>query len=131
MENFDLSSPLFVALTAGLVGILVGAGIMWLFQRRDGGGKSAQTLRQELDDYREEVSSHFATTSELFHDLTDKYRDVYNHLASSSQKLCEDPMQDARLEFSESTALPENSVDSDSSTENGSDTSAQSETASV
>src|SRR5690606_41654974 len=37
-------------------------------------------------------SSHFSTTAELFHNLTDSYRSVYQHLASGAQDLCPEPV---------------------------------------
>jgi len=44
--------------------------------------------REELQDYRKEVSEHFATTSARLHDLTVQYRAVYDHLAEGASKLC-------------------------------------------
>ena len=45
-------------------------------------------LHSEYDEYKENVHGHFNTTARLFHNLTDSYRDVYNHLAAGAQSLC-------------------------------------------
>jgi len=52
-------------------------------------------LEQQLHDlqrsharYKEDVSEHFSTTADLVQQMTDSYRDVYQHLASGAQDLC-------------------------------------------
>lgn len=40
--------------------------------------------------YRGKVSQHFEKTAELFEDMTERYRAVYQHMASSAQTLCEE-----------------------------------------
>ena len=52
-------------------------------------------LEQQLQDlqrsharYKEEVSEHFSTTAGLVQQMTDSYRDVYQHLAIGAQELC-------------------------------------------
>ncbi len=87
-------------LCAGL-GIVLGLLIGRLFSGDGGKSKAFGALRAEFDEYREGVSEHFDTTSELFKDMTEKYRDVYNHLSTGSQTLCEDSMEHARLEFAQ------------------------------
>lgn len=101
MEFLASINPLIIALVAGFIGLLLGVGLMMLLDRRRAGGKSVEQLREEFDDYRGKVAGHFAETSDLFRDMTEKYRDVYNHLAAGSQALCEDPMKHARLEFTD------------------------------
>ncbi len=44
----------------------------------------------ELESYRAEVAQHFGKTAELFNKLTTDYREVYEHLAASSEALCGD-----------------------------------------
>jgi len=52
-------------------------------------------LEQQLQDlqrsharYKDEVSEHFSTTAGLVQQMTDSYRDVYQHLAAGAQDLC-------------------------------------------
>lgn len=40
-------------------------------------------------DYEAEVAEHFARTAELLNRMTQDYRDVYNHLASGAESLCD------------------------------------------
>lgn len=49
-----------------------------------------EDLQQEHREYRQMVHSHFTTSAQLFLNLTDSYRDVYNHLARGAQSLCPD-----------------------------------------
>ncbi len=101
MSDFAASNPWILVLISVLFGGLIGMLMTLMFERRKSGGRSIEELEQEMEDYKEEVGKHFATTSELFRDMTEKYRDVYNHLAAGSQTLCEDSMELARLEFTE------------------------------
>lgn len=44
--------------------------------------------KADMDRYKSEVSEHFGKTAELFNRLTNDHRDVYEHLANGSEKLC-------------------------------------------
>lgn len=77
------------------VGILIG-----YFMGRSKGDTSAPKVQeledgiaqatQEMQDYRGQVTNHFEKTANLFNQLTNDYREVYEHLANSSEKLCGD-----------------------------------------
>lgn len=61
-------------------------------------GRRAKALEAELeqtkkthDAYREEVTGHFQKSSELFADMTQSYKAVYDHLAGGAQELCDPP----------------------------------------
>jgi uncharacterized membrane-anchored protein YhcB (DUF1043 family) len=43
---------------------------------------------QEMKGYRGQVTQHFEKTATLFNQLTNDYREVYEHLANSSNQLC-------------------------------------------
>jgi uncharacterized protein len=45
-------------------------------------------LQSHHERYRENVSQHFGMTAELVQQMTESYRDVYQHLASGAQELC-------------------------------------------
>ena len=45
-------------------------------------------VRSELAGYQNEVSDHFRTTASLVQELTHSYRQVYEHLAAGSNRLC-------------------------------------------
>lgn len=44
---------------------------------------------QQHDAYREQVAGHFADTAKKFNNMTDQYRDLYDHLSDGAQSLCE------------------------------------------
>jgi uncharacterized membrane-anchored protein YhcB (DUF1043 family) len=56
-----------------------------------------QELQRFHADYRENVSEHFNTTAELVQQMTDSYRDVYQHLARGAQDLCNDEVANRLL----------------------------------
>ena len=47
-----------------------------------------QELQRLHDDYRDHVSEHFSATADLVHNMTESYRDVYQHLSRGAQDLC-------------------------------------------
>lgn len=89
INEFTFWSLLLVALFLGLVsGFLIS--YLWLNQDSRARGLQAELerSREELKEYRQKVNQHFQKTAELFEDMTDRYREVYRHLAASSQDLC-------------------------------------------
>lgn len=59
--------------------------------------KQLEELQNSHNRYREEVSSHFSMTAELVQQMTDSYRDVYQHLATGAQELCSGEVADKLL----------------------------------
>jgi uncharacterized membrane-anchored protein YhcB (DUF1043 family) len=45
-------------------------------------------LKENQREYKDSVSDHFSMTAELVQQMTESYRDVYQHLASGAQDLC-------------------------------------------
>ncbi|MBI1194272.1 MAG: DUF1043 family protein [Gammaproteobacteria bacterium] len=79
-------------------GILIGLVVGWMI-KSGSGGKSEQALQQskdEMEQYRKEVTAHFEKTAKLVGAMTEQYRAVYDHLSDGAQKLCNDPT--ARLD---------------------------------
>lgn len=73
--------PFVWTLLAGIGGLIVGGGVVWAINRRDGSDEaSLQALKREHESYRREVSEHFVETAELVNNLTNAYRSVYEHL---------------------------------------------------
>ena len=77
------------------------------------GPKRAKELQRDLDtvnaefaQYRSRVTEHFSKTSNLFQDLTTRYRGFYDHLASGAQELCREGSDTLRLDFSDVGLLP-------------------------
>ncbi len=54
-------------------------------------------LEAELKNYQNKVADHFSTTAHLVNHLTETYRDVHEHLATSAGELCADELTRSRL----------------------------------
>ncbi len=87
------------ALIGLVVGIIIGA-VAMRFGNRKLRQQQAFKLRQqqalqyeleknkaELEEYREELVSHFARSAELLDNMADDYRQIYQHMAKSSSNL--------------------------------------------
>ncbi|MGR8948470.1 MAG: YhcB family protein [Gammaproteobacteria bacterium] len=82
-----LEMLILAAIVVAVVGI--GIGYWWASssQKRAAGGKNVKELAAEKEAYEEQVVDHFKTTADLLNEMTDKYRDVYRHMAEGAQKL--------------------------------------------
>ena len=77
--------------------------------------QKSRQLEKELDQaeenqakYKDQVSEHFSETAELFSELTNQYKKVYDHLSKGSQELCNDDVIGNQLklgEFKEKSAI--------------------------
>lgn len=75
-----------------IVALVIGAIIGFLVGRSGGRSVKQQELdkvQQELDSYKKQVSGHFEETADLVNKMTESYRDVYKHLATSATSLCD------------------------------------------
>ena len=64
-----------------------------------------EAAKAEQADYKQQVTTHFAKTAELFQNMTDSYRNVYQHLAEGSNQLCSDIPQAPQLDLPDSATL--------------------------
>lgn len=78
-----------------LVALAIGALIGYLLGRAGGSASREQELvdeldsaRSELEQYKTRVGRHFEETAELVNGLSEQYRKVHQHLASSAESLC-------------------------------------------
>ncbi len=81
----------------GAAALIIGTALGLLIARGNSGSRSQAALieelneaRQELEDYKIEVSTHFAKTADLVNNLTSSYREVHQHLSTSASQLCSD-----------------------------------------
>lgn len=70
-----------------------------------------QELQRFHADYREHVSEHFNTTAELVQQMTDSYRDVYQHLARGAQDLCNEDIANRLLPSADNAMFASNELD--------------------
>lgn len=87
------------ALIGLVVGIIIGAVAMRFGNRKLREQRSLQyeleKSKAELADYREELTNHFAHSAELLDNMARDYRQLYQHMAKSSNNLLPDlPMQE-------------------------------------
>jgi len=87
-----------------LIGVAIGLVLGVLFssmrERFQSGGVSKQQVQDEFDAYKADVEAHFASTSKKFQDVTEQYKDLYEHLSVGATTLCNSP--DARPMFGKS-----------------------------
>ncbi len=87
---FSFGTLIITALLCLLGGAALGA---VLFNLVGSGGQNreleerVQRAEDELKRYQQDVAEHFARTSDLVNNLTQSYRDVYEHLANIALKL--------------------------------------------
>src|SRR5690606_11690539 len=63
--------------------------------------ETVQQLQSQHEKYREHVGQHFDMTAELVQQMTESYRDVYQHLATGAQELCSGEVANKLLPASE------------------------------
>ena len=88
---YPLEFVIPVAVGAAVLGVIIG----YLASKKMGASLKEQALLQQQieelqnqqQNYRSEVSDHFAETAQLFNQLTNSYRNVHNHLAEGAQTL--------------------------------------------
>lgn len=78
------------ATIAAIIGFALGALVVWLIDRKRGGGTSVAALKQEHEQFREQVTTHFVETADLINKLTDSYKDVFDHLSKGAETLVDD-----------------------------------------
>lgn len=84
---------IIVALIAFFVGFFIGRAI--------GGNASTNTVsdaQKELDDYKAVVNQHFGKTADLVDNLTQSYKDVFDHLGTSAKSLLTEEQLQQHLE---------------------------------
>ena len=97
-----------VLIVLGAIGLLAaGTGLgYWLAQLRTRGESArADEVRQEFDDYRREVTQHFGQTAEHFRAIGREYRDLYEHMASGADSLCDREAAELKLSFAPKAIL--------------------------
>ena len=88
------------------VGLIIGGAAGFFLGRLDDFSKKEKQAmqdklkqaRQELVDYKHEVTEHFVATAGLVNNLTESYQAVHEHLAKGAQSLCDHQVAVNRLE---------------------------------
>ena len=92
----------------GAIGcLLAGAALgFWLSRiRMHGESARADDVQQQFDDYRREVTQHFSRTAQHFRAIGREYRELYEHMTSCADSLCDREVLDAKLSFAPKAVL--------------------------
>ena len=94
---------------AVLIAVLAGTGLgYWLAQlsqRKNNSGKSVRELRAEQEQFRDQVTEHFAETAQLVNQLTDSYKAVFDHLSTGARQLTDSEKLQQRLPQIDASAV--------------------------
>ena len=97
-----------ILIVLGAIGFLAaGTGLGYGLARLRARGESAKVdeVQQQFDDYRREVSQHFGRTAEHFKAIGREYRELYEHMASGADSLCDREAVDVKLSFAPKAIL--------------------------
>jgi len=102
-----------------LVGIITAAAAGFYFGRNwSTNAQEKNRLEQELKDkqdeldaFRNKVTTHFEKTADLFNQVSDSYQSLYDHMATSSNQLCATPTFSA-LPKSDASGVDANRIES-------------------
>jgi uncharacterized membrane-anchored protein YhcB (DUF1043 family) len=97
-----------ILIVFGAVGLLAAGGALgfWLAHvRMRGETARADEVREQFDDYRREVTQHFGRTAEHFRAIGREYRELYEHMASGADSLCDREAVDVKLSFAPKAIL--------------------------
>lgn len=97
-----------ILIVLGAIGFLAaGTGLGYGLARLRARGESAKAseVQQQFDDYRHEVSQHFGRTAEHFKAIGREYRELYEHMASGADSLCDREAVDVKLSFAPKAIL--------------------------
>lgn len=95
MESPEYSLTILIAVSAALfvvglgLGLLLGRSMSPAAQRHRETERKLDQVLQDKKAYEDEVVEHFTDTARLLNSLTERYRDVHNHLAKGASELCQ------------------------------------------
>jgi uncharacterized membrane-anchored protein YhcB (DUF1043 family) len=103
-----------IGIATFLAGSAAGALLFKIYRSDEAKVKQLETRLQELgeehENYKSSVHSHFNNTARLLNDMTESYRNVYQHMATGARTLCPDYISSQLNLSTEAKAL----LDSDS-----------------
>jgi len=83
-----MSDQLFYLFSAVLLGLVIGALIMYFSSGDDKGSKETiAELEEKLNRYQKDVAEHFEETANLVDDMTQSYKKVFDHMGKSARLL--------------------------------------------
>ncbi len=95
--GFSIGQVTLFALISACIGIIAG---LWLSPGARQARQLAIKLEQteaKLEQYQQQVTNHFVTTSQHFRELTTQYYQLFEHLRTSANQLCSDERIQSQL----------------------------------
>ncbi len=93
-----MSDQVFYLFSAVLLGLVIGALIMYFASGKNSNSAKTAELEKKLKIYQEDVVQHFEKTADLVDDLTESYKKVFDHLGSSAKELMTDEQLQLQME---------------------------------
>ncbi len=88
-------------------GLVAGVILMLIVNKLKSGSASPAGVKQEFEEYKNEVEAHFEATSKKFQNMTEQYQDLYQHLSVGATTLCRpDSVAAALVDGSDPAATP-------------------------
>ena len=98
-----------ILIVLGAVALVAAGGALgfWLahVRMRRETARVVDEVREQFDDYRREVTQHFGRTAEHFKAIGREYRELYEHMASGADSLCDREAVDVKLSFAPKAIL--------------------------
>lgn len=89
------------------IGLIVGVVAMLVVNKIKSGSASPAGVKQEFEEYKNEVEAHFEATSKKFQNMTEQYQDLYQHLSVGATSLCRpDSVAAALVDGSDPSSKP-------------------------
>jgi hypothetical protein len=86
-----MTDQLFYLFSALLLGLVIGAMIMYFTSGSNkDSAKTIEELESKIRNYQNDVAEHFEKTADLVDELTQSYKNVFDHLGKSARELMTD-----------------------------------------
>ena len=100
-----------------VVGLVFGIAVVLIVNKVRSGSASPAGVKQECDEYKNQVEEHFEQTSRKFQNMTEQYQDLYQHLSVGATSLCRpDSVAAALVDSSESLKIEQIEANQETST---------------
>ncbi len=93
-----MDNQVFYILSAVLLGLVIGALIMYFASNNKNDASEVQKVEQKLNTYQKDVEQHFEKTADLVDDLTQSYKKVFDHLSQSAKLLLTEEQVQEQIE---------------------------------
>ena len=98
---------LFLIILGGVLLTVLGGGLgFWLGQKRGRqDAAKAGHVQEEYDAYRRQVADHFGATAGHFQALGLQVKELYDHMATGAESLCDGDAEGPRIDFRAAVSL--------------------------